>query len=311
MAEETKHVPWKTARKRSRQTKERVAMRNFGQILIRNQLKLQEELDQLRSSGPEAGSVKELSLWLQSCSILPQPPQVSLIKKVSQDLEKVLAFKRLREDEKDPLAQLPIAEGMQISKKIAFFLRHNMPEGKYSRQDGSVPISALEVSLGVPIEKILRAVSPEYDTEKKRRFVVLEYLHPNTTVTVRVAALGGHSIKILAPPGHFLLGKEAFQQLCPLLHNTSAVNNIKKDGFISQQGRKGGINFCPKENKYRLGSTHSVILDEESSLALDGLGYQFFGNRFCDVVYGVGKWEGDTWSGQIPAKFLKFTLKRL
>ena len=132
-------------------------------------------------------------MWLQSCSIFPQPPQVSLIKKVSQDLEKVLAFKRLREDEKDPLAQLPIAEGMQISKKIAFFLRHNMPEGKYSRQDGSVPISALEVSLGVPIEKILRAVSPEYDTEKKRRFVVLEYLHPNTTVTVRVAALGGHS----------------------------------------------------------------------------------------------------------------------
>ena len=142
MAEETKHVPWKTARKRSRQTKERVAMRNFGQILIRNQLKLQEELDQLRSSGPEAGSIKELSLWLQSCLIFPQPPQVSLIKKVSQDLEKVLAFKRLREDEKDPLAQLPIAEGMQISKKIAFFLRHNMPEGKYSRQDGSVPISA-------------------------------------------------------------------------------------------------------------------------------------------------------------------------
>ena len=302
MAGETKHVPWKTARKRSRQTKERVAMRNFGQVLIKNHLEIQEELDKLCSSGPEAGSVQELSLLLQNFLIFPKPPWVSLVKKVSQDLEKVLAFKRLREDEKDPLAQLPIAEGMQISKKMAFFLRHNMPEGRYSRQDGSVPISALEASLGVPTKKILQAVSPEYDTEKKRRFVVLEHLHPD--------ALGGHSIKILAPPGHFLLGKEAFQQLCPFLHNTSAVNNIKKDGFISQQGRKGGINFCPKENKYRLGSTHSVILDEESSLALDGLGYQFFGNRFCDVVYGVGKWEGDTWSGQIPVKFLKFTLKK-
>ena len=51
MAEETKHVPWKTARKRSRQTKERVAMRNFGQVLIKNQLEIQEELDKLRSSG--------------------------------------------------------------------------------------------------------------------------------------------------------------------------------------------------------------------------------------------------------------------
>ena len=85
-----------------------------------------------------------------------------------------------------------------------------MPEGKYSSQDGSVPISTLEASLGVPTRKILQAVSPEYDAGKKRRFVVLEHLHPDSSVTVRVAALGGHSIKILAPPGHFLLGKEAF-----------------------------------------------------------------------------------------------------
>ena len=46
-------------------------------------------------------------------------------------------------------------------------------------------------------------------------------------------------------------------------------------------------------------------------MALSDLGYQFFGNRFCDVVYGVGKWEGDAWSGLIPANFLKFIRREI
>ena len=65
MAEAPVQVPWKTARKRSRQKKERVAMRNFGQILIKNQQELQEELSKLQDSGAEAGSVKSLSIWLE------------------------------------------------------------------------------------------------------------------------------------------------------------------------------------------------------------------------------------------------------
>ena len=124
MAEGPDRVPYKTARKRSRQTKERVAMRNFGKVLIENQHEIQKELTELRSSGPEAGSVQSLSMWLQRCLIFPQPPHGSLVKKISQHLEKSLVFKRVRDDEKDPQTQLPIAEGIQISKKIGSFLRH-------------------------------------------------------------------------------------------------------------------------------------------------------------------------------------------
>ena len=39
MAEAPVRVPWKTARKRSRQKKERVEMRNFGQLLIKKTIK--------------------------------------------------------------------------------------------------------------------------------------------------------------------------------------------------------------------------------------------------------------------------------
>ena len=66
MAEAPVQVPWKTVRKRSRQKKERVAMRNFGQILIKNQQELQEELSKLQDSGAEAGLVKSLSIWLEN-----------------------------------------------------------------------------------------------------------------------------------------------------------------------------------------------------------------------------------------------------
>ena len=122
MAEAPVQVPWKTARKRSRQKKERVEMRNFGQLLIKNQEKLQEELSELRESGAEAGSVKALSIWL----------------------EKSLTFKKVKDVGINPFLELPFAEGTWISKKMSYFLRHNMPHGQYSCQDGSVPISALE-----------------------------------------------------------------------------------------------------------------------------------------------------------------------
>ena len=184
-----------------------------------------------------------------------------------------------------------------------------MPYGQYSCQDGSVPISALERDLGFPSEKILLATSPMYDTERKVRFVALEFFHPDTSVTIRVAALGGHSMGILAPPGHYLLGKESLQQLCPLVHNTSAVKEISLAGFISQQQRKGGVNFSAKESNYRPNASHAVKVETDSAIQLLELGFQFFGNRFCDTVYGMGMWEDSYWSGQIPTRFLKISLQ--
>ena len=133
--------------------------------------------------------------------------------------------------------------------------------------------------------------------------------HPDASVTIRVAALGGHSMEILAPPGHYLLGKESLKQLCPLVHNTSAVKDISSAGFISQQQRKGGVNFCAKESKYRPKASHAVKVETDSATKLLELGYQFFGNRFCETVYGMGVWEESCWSGQIPTHFLTISLK--
>lgn len=82
-------------------------MRNFGQLLIKNQEKLQEELSELRESGAEAGSVKALSIWL----------------------EKSLTFKKVKDVGINPFLELPFAEGTWISKKMSYFLRHNMPHG--------------------------------------------------------------------------------------------------------------------------------------------------------------------------------------
>ena len=282
MAEAPVRVPWKTARKRSRQKKERVEMRNFGQLLIKNQEKLQEELSELRESGAEAGSVKALSIWL----------------------EKSLTFKKVKDVGINPFLELPFAEGTWISKKMSYFLRHNMPHGQYSCQDGSVPISALERDLCFSREKILLATSPMYDTERKVRFVALEFFHPDASVTIRVAALGGHSFGVLAPPGHYLLGKESLQQLCPLVHNTSAG---RQAGFISQQQRKGGVKYSAKESNYRPNASHAVKVETDSAIQLLELGYQFFGNRFCDTIYGMGMWEDSCWSGQIPTGFLEIS----
>ena len=145
MAEAPIRVLWKTARKRSRQKKERIEMRNFGQILIKNQQKIQEELSDLRDTG--AGSVKTLSTWLESS----------------------LTFKKVKDVGNNPFLQLPSAEGARISKKMSYVLRHNLPHGQYSPQDGSVPIFALEKSLSLPREKILLATSPMYDEERSPR----------------------------------------------------------------------------------------------------------------------------------------------
>ena len=364
MAEAPIQVPWKTARKRSRQKKERIEMRNFGQILIKNQQKIQEELSDLRNTGAEAGSVKTLSIWLESSltmgqsrpsvldlifiknqqkiqkelsllrdsgaeagsvkalsvwlenSLTMRQPRPSVVSAASKHfktykfLEENLTFKKVKDAGNNPFLQLPSAEGARISKKMSYFLRHNLPHGQYSPQDGSVPIFALERSLSLPREKILLATSPMYDEERKRRFVVLEFFHPDASVTIRVAALGGHSMEILAPPGHYLLGKESLKQLCPLVHNTNAVKDISSAGFISQQQRKGGVNFCAKESKYRPNASHAVKVETDSATKLLELGYQFFGNRFCETIYGMGVWEESCWSGQIPTHFLTISLKQ-
>ena len=199
--------------------------------------------------------------------------------------------------------------GQKIAKKLSFFLRHHLPEGDYSKYDGSIDVEVIQQKLGFSKEDILLATNPEYDGSageetKKRRFVVLEILYPCLTKEIRIAALGGHSKEVFAPPGHYLLGKESIRQLAPLTHHTSATKDITQAGFLSQQDRKGGVNLSTGENVYRPRATHKIEVNAESALEH---GFCFFGNRFSNVVFAMGKWEGDCWDGKIPLRFLTIT----
>ena len=106
----------------------------------------------------------------------------------------------------------------------------------------------------------------------------------------------------------WLITSQALKQLWTLVHNTSAVKDISSAGFILQQQRKGGLTFVPKranilqmhlmQSKWR--QTPTKLLE---------LGYQFFGNCFCETIYGMGVWSQSCWSGQIPTHFLTISLK--
>ena len=204
-------------------------------------------------------------------------------------------------DQTEPFSKLSKVEGVKYARKLSFYLRHGLEKEQYSHRDGSVGMDKAEKSLGMSREKILVAVHPEYDEEKKRRFVVLELVHPDASKSMRIAALGGHSVAVSSPPGHFILGKESMSQLCPLIHNTSSVKEIRDSGFLSQQGRKGGINFCSKVNKYRKKASHEIHVDAERALRN---GFTFFGNRFSEVIFAMGVWEGERWTGKIPLEYL-------
>ena len=141
----------------------------------------------------------------------------------------------------------------------------------------------------------------------KRRFIIVEHIYPDQSRETRVGALGGHSIEIMAPPGHYPLGKESLSQLAPLTHRTSATGDILKAGYLCQQGRKGGINLSTGVNSYKEWASHEIELDAE---AAHKDGHAFFGNRFSDVVFAMGKWKQGHWDGKVGLDFLKIKLLR-
>ena len=124
-------------------------------------------------------------------------------------------------------------------------------------------------------------MSPAIDRNPKRRFLVTEKLYPGGQTLVLVGPLGGHSL------GHYQLGKESLLELSLLVHNTSAVKEIQKSGFLMQQERVGGINLSlsSKAHLFRPKSTHVIEIDTKMSVEK---GIVFFGNRFTDVFYCPG-----------------------
>ena len=121
-----------------------------------------------------------------------------------------------------------------------------------------------------------------------------------------MAALGGHSVEIMAPPGHYMLGMESIHQLGPFTHRTNAVQKIIETGTFCQQKRKGGINLCTGKNVYRASATHEIEVDAELAFKR---GYTFFGNRFSHVIFATGQWVDGHWEGKVPPEFL--TIKPL
>ena len=88
----------------------------------------------------------------------------------------------------------------------------------------------------------------------------LNYFHPDKSVTTKIAALGGHSEAILAPPGHYQLGKESLDLLHPLVLNTNATKEIIQSGFLSQQSRNGGINLSSNSSNYYSDKKKAALL---------------------------------------------------
>ena len=184
-------------------------------------------------------------------------------------LEKNLIFKGVRLETQASFEDVSFAKGQQISRKLSSFLRHRMQNKIFCKNDGSVPLTDLAKLLKVREEWILTVTSPAYDKNNKRRFVVIKNIHPDTNVIVSVAALGGHSIFIPNPIGLYQMGAELLDIYGQLVHNTSAKKQIEESGFLSQQGRKGGIKLATKQvaDQYRPLASHQIVICAKECLA--------------------------------------------
>lgn len=274
------------SKKRSSNLKERVAIRNVYRVQEKCERETHDELESMHDFLKSTGNFEFASQQIQ-CS---------------------LTFKQVAGDFKNPFLTLSKEKGKKISRRLSSFLRHDLPEGQFSKIDGSMEVGFVQKCLGISKEEILCVTHPIFGEDDgpgerlgKRRFVVLELFHPDFSRTTRIAALGGHSKEVLAPPGHYQLGIESISQISPLTHNTSAVEAITQSGYLSQQKRLGGINFSSGKNSYRHKATHKIQVNAELALSK---GYVFLGNRFSNVCFGMGKWFGGAWTGKIPLEYL-------
>ena len=226
-----------------------------------------------------------------------------------QSLEQKLVFCIARPDMADPFGSLSWKQGTHIAKKLSGFLRHTMTPKQYCKLDGSMALPDVEKAIGINADSILVAANPAYDKDRKQRFLVIERFFPNGQRGTYVAALGGHSLPVISSPGHYQLGMESLTQLEPLVHNTSSKDEIIKSGFLSRQGRTGGINLCSERNSrlFRPSASDTSFIHVRDCLKL---GIFFFGNFFTDVILCTGSWDDGVWNGKIPLECLHFKKRK-
>ena len=295
-------------RHRSRKKKERVARRNAFEETERDKEK---DTD---AEGKDEDADTEVND--STCGIKGPFKDRRSVKDVAnehfknvQSLEEKLVFCTARPDLEDPFGHLSLKQGTRIAKKLRGFLQHIRPSKQYYKWDGSMALQDVEKATGINADSILVAVNPIYDRDGKRRFLVMEKFFPNGERGTYIAALGGHSLPVISPPGHYQLGIESLSQLEPLVHNTSSKDEIVKSGFLSRQGRTGGINLCSERNSrlFRPSASDTTIIHVRDCLKL---GILFFGNFFTDVILCTGSWDDGVWNGKIPLECFHFEKRK-
>ena len=137
-----------SGRRRSSKLKERVALRNVYEV--------ERSLVQDRKKELDTRSFRDFDAERDTCN-------TAQFDMVSKHLGSSLVFKQVAPDHETPLQALSRETGQKIAKKLSFFLRHHLPEGDYSKYDGSIDVEVIQQKLGFSKEDILLATNPEYD----------------------------------------------------------------------------------------------------------------------------------------------------
>jgi hypothetical protein len=74
------------------------------------------------------------------------------------------------------------------------------------------------------------------------------------------------------------------------VHNTNEKEKIERSKFLSQMGRRGGINVASAEmaDCYRPKDSHRVVVEFKKAFKH---GIFFFGNAFTGISCCAGAWE--------------------
>lgn len=184
-------------------------------------------------------------------------------------------------------------EGEHLSRKMIKILRWDLPKSglSYRIEDGSTMVDALAAHLGTSKNLVAMATDPVYG-RGKRRMVLLE-------AGTRIAATGGQGFPVKSVPGHIRIDIEQAKSMSVLVHETSAVDEIKVSGSLKSMDRETGVNFTVgQRGGYRKQASHIIKLDLVKAIAR---GYTFFQNEYTKIVYGMGSWDSNVnwWTGEM------------
>ena len=197
-----------------------------------------------------------------------------------------------------------------LSRNLVRLLRDWLPKsGKsYDKNDGSLLLADAAKLLRCSTEEIHKALVLTKG-QKIRMMAYRKYSKYHSED--RILVLSGHFFPVKNPLGAFGVGIEAALQMRVLVHETSALADIKKSDFLSCMNRLGGVNLTVGRSMgYRKSARYEIEIDVASAVSA---GVFFIENRISGLVFGLGHWDkAQNWyNGKIPfsqfctAKFRK------